>query len=105
MSNPEDWQPVFRFLEKFDESDAVGAAFAVVYLVGVTIAWYWICFRDGAESWREAIILWNERHGLKPEWIMPWVTPFLLKLGISLCLIASVIGLYMALIAKLSTRQ
>lgn len=98
MNKLEDWQPLFRFLKRLDESYLVGIAFSAVYLIGVIAAWYWVLFKDGAETWRTTIILWNRRFGVNTE----WVTPFILKVSISILLIGSVVGLSMVLFTKIT---
>jgi hypothetical protein len=98
MNKLEDWQPIFRFLERLDNSDFVGLVFSIVYLMGVFAGWYWVCFKDGAGIWKAGIVSWNKRFGINLEWI----PPFLLKLFASLFLMGSLIGLFLALLAKIN---
>jgi len=56
MSNLENWQPIFRFLEKMDENKFVGMVFSLVCLIGVFAGWYWVVLKDGANIWRAGII-------------------------------------------------
>jgi len=100
MNKLEDWQPLFRFLERVNKSEFVGLAFSIAYLIGVVAGWYWVCFKDGAEVWRTGIVSWNKRFGINIEWI----TPFLLKVVATILLLGSILGLSLALLAKINRR-
>jgi hypothetical protein len=97
MSNLENWQPIFRFLERIDENDLVGIFFSLVCLIGVFAVWYWVVLKGGANVWEAGIISWNRRLGVNVK----WVTPFLLKVAATILLIGSVLGLSLALLAKI----
>ena len=100
MGKLEDWQPLFRFLEKVDNSELVGLAFSTVCLIAVLAGWYWVCFKNGAEVWKAGIVSWNKRFGINIEWI----PPFLLKVSASILLVGFVIGLFFALLATINRR-
>jgi len=97
MNKLDDWQPLFRFLRRVDDSQLVGVVFSAIYLIGVTVAWYYVCFKKGSESWRSAIVAWNKKFGVNVE----WVTPFILKIGISLLFFGSILGLSLVLMTKI----
>jgi hypothetical protein len=98
MNKLEDWQPIFRFLKRLDESDFVGLVFSIVYLAGVVATWYWVCFKNGAEVWRNGTVGWNKQFGINIEWL----TPFLVKVGANILLFGSLIGLFLAFLAKIN---
>jgi len=98
MGKLEDWQPLFRFLEKVNKSEFVGLAFAIAYLAGVVATWYWLCFKNGAEVWRNRIVTRDKRFGINSEWL----TPFLVKVGANILLVGSIIGLFLALLSKIN---
>src|SRR4030042_430933 len=98
MKKLEDWQPIFRFLEKLDNSDIVGLAFSTVCLVGVLAGWYWVCFRNGAEVWKAGIVSWNKRFGIN----LGWIPLVLLKVSASILLLGFVVGLFFALLATIN---
>jgi len=100
MNKLEDWQPLFRFLEKLDESDFVGLFFSIVCLVGVFAGWYWVCFKKGAEVWKAGIVSWNKRFGINLEWI----SPFFLKVSASILLSGALLGLFVAFLATIKKR-
>jgi hypothetical protein len=101
MGKLEDWQPIFRFLEKLDNSDFVGLAFSTVCLIGVLAGWYWVCFKNGAEVWKAGIVSWNKRFGINLEWI----PPFALKIFVSVFLFGSILGLSLALLSKINRQS
>ena len=98
MNKLEDWQPIFRFLKRLDESDFVGLVFSIVYLAGVVAVWYWVCFKNGAEVWRNEVVAWNKRFGINVQWL----TPFLAKVGANILLWGSIIGLFLALLSYIN---
>ncbi len=98
MNKLEDWQPTFRFFKRLNESDFVGLVFSIVYLTAVVATWYWVCFKNGAEVWRNEIVSRNRRFGFNVEWL----TPFLLKVGANILLWGSLIGLFLGLLAKIN---
>jgi hypothetical protein len=100
MNKLEGWQPIFRFLEKVNKSEFVGLAFSIAYLIGVVVGWYWVCFKDGADVWKAGIVSWNKRFGINLEWI----PPFVLKVFATVFLFGSILGLSLALIAKINRR-
>lgn len=65
----EDWQPLFRFLERLDNSDLAGLVFAVFALICTCAGWYWVCFRNGADLWKAGIVSWNKQLGMNLEWV------------------------------------
>lgn len=96
----EEWQPAFRFLEKWGDSEFIGLAFAIVFLIVLVAGWYWICFKNGAEKWRARIILPNRRLlGVNSEWI----TPFILKCFATLMLLGSLFGFVLVVLTKLKS--
>ena len=100
MSKLEDWQPLFRFLEKVDNSELVGLAFSTVCLIAVLAGWYWVCFKDGADVWKAGIVSWNKRFGIN----LKWIPPVALKVFATVFLFGSILGLSLALIAKINRR-
>jgi hypothetical protein len=100
MSKLEHWQQIFRFLEKLNKSEFVGLTFALAYLIGVVVGWYWVCFKDGADVWKAGIVSWNKRFGINLEWI----PLFALKAFASVFLFGSIFGLSLVLIAKINKR-
>ncbi len=101
MDKLEDWQPIFRFFKGLNESDLVGLVFSIVYLTAVVATWYWVCFKNGAEIWRNGIVSRNKRFGISVEWL----TPFLVKMGANVLLLGSLIGLFLALLAKINRQS
>jgi hypothetical protein len=77
MNKLEDWQPIFRFLKQFHESDFVGLVFSIIYLIGVIATWYWVCFKNGAKVWTNGVVAWHKRFGMNVRWL----TPFIVKWG------------------------
>jgi hypothetical protein len=100
MNKLEDLQPLFRFLEKLDNSEIVGLIFTIVCLVGVFVGWYWVCFKDGAEAWKAGIVSWNRRFGIN----LDWIPPFLLKVSASILLLGAIFGVFAALLATINRR-
>jgi hypothetical protein len=100
MDKLERWQPLFRFLKRFNQSDLVGLVFSIVYLTAVVAIWYWVCFKNGAEVWRNEIVLRNKRFGFNVEWL----TPFLVKVGANILLWGSIIGLFLGLLSYINKR-
>ena len=100
LNKLEDWQPIFRFLKRFNQSDVVGLVFSIVYLTAVVAIWYWVCFKNGAEVWRNEIVSRNKRFAFNVEWL----TPFLVKVGANILLWGSIIGLFLALLSNINRR-
>jgi len=98
MIKLEDWTAIFRFIQRFGESHLVGLVFSIVYLAGVVATWYWLCFKNGAEVWRNRILARDKRFGINSEWL----TPFLVKVGANILLLGSIIGLSLVLISKIN---
>ncbi len=100
MNKLEDWQPIFRLIERFSKSDFVGLVFSIAYLTGVVAMWYWVCFKNGAEVWRNEMVAWHKRFGMNVNWL----TPFLVKVGVNILLFGSIIGLFLALLSNINKR-
>ena len=83
-----------------DNSDFVGLVFSIVYLTAVVGTWYWVCFKNGAEVWRNGIVSWNKRFGINVEWL----TPFLVKVSASVLLLGGIFGFFVALLATINRR-
>jgi hypothetical protein len=100
MDKFESWQPLFRFLKRFNQSEFVGLVFSIAYLTAVVAIWYWVCFKNSAEVWRNEIVSRNKRFGFNVEWL----TPFLVKVGANILLWGSIIGLFLGLLSYINKR-
>lgn len=98
MKKLEDWQPLFRFLERLDNSEFVGLVFSIICLIAVFAGWYWVCFKNGADVWKTGIVSWNKRFGINLEWI----PPFLLKASATILLLGAIFGLFVALLSNIN---
>jgi hypothetical protein len=95
MNKLENWQPLFRFLERIDNSDLAGLVFSIVYLICAFAGWYWVCYKKGAELWKARIVSWNKRFGID----FNWIPPFILKVFASILLLSGIFGVFVALLA------
>ena len=98
MGKLEDWQPLFRFLDKVNKSEFVGLAFALAYLIGVVVGWYWICFKGGAGMWGDKLISLNKRFGIS-TW---YIRPLILKVFATVFLFGSIFMLFLALLSYIN---
>lgn len=100
MGNLGYWQPIFRLLERVDNTNIAGFVFAVFALVCTCAGWYWVCFRNGAASWKANIVSFNKRLGINFEWI----PLLLLKVVASIILAGAVFALSLALCSTIKVR-
>lgn len=88
-------EPLTLFLSNIDSSPISGLIFATFFLTCIFFGWYWVLFKNGANTWSRDIIAYNRRFGFSGNSFM--TSPITLKIVISLMLMGGILFMYAAL--------
>lgn len=88
--------PVFKFFNNIDNSYIIGLIFAGIVFFFIVGCWYWVFFKNGAQSWKDGIIRYYKKLGINVEPISFLFSPLLLKVFITLALVVSLVFFFFA---------
>ena len=92
------FEPLANFFQRLDQSEVLALCFALSFLVLIASWWYWVLFKNGAEKWRDGIIAFNRRLGLKYEGRLASKL-ILFKIFITIILFVALTALYLAIVS------
>ncbi len=88
-------EPITKFFRRIDESEVIGIIFFSIWILFVTISWYWVCFMGGAQKWSDGILrFWGKFT------YQPMSKPKVLKIFMTIFVIVSWCG-FSAVLATL----
>jgi hypothetical protein len=83
---------MIEYMENIAKNEIVGLILSSIFFTLSVYFWYWVCFRDGAQTWSDEIVKYYKKIKMGFIGNLFWFKPTALKVLITICLLCLIVA-------------